>query len=132
MEAEFRQLNDRERALLKKLVEAEALGRSELRAQLNSVTCRQIYRDGTLELRCNAGPAYPGKYALVREGWCKDDDGMTISVMLHVDTAGFMRMLEIYRLDGAPVTTPPTAGVLVPLLPEDRGRKPDAADTPSA
>jgi hypothetical protein len=127
MEAEFRQLNDRERALLEKLIEAEPSGRSELRAQLSSVTCKQIYRGETLKLRCNGGHAYPGKQALVREGWCKDADGMTISVMLHVDAVRFMHMLEIYRPDGMPVINPPTADALVPLLPEDRGRKPDAA-----
>ena len=116
MDSEFRPLNDREMGLLEKLLEAPFPGSDELRAQMNSVTGKQIEDDGTLYLRCAAGPPAPTKYALVMEGVCTDADGGQIAVMLHVDRAGFMHMLEILKYDGSPIVRPPSASDLVPSL----------------
>ena len=75
MDSEFRQLNDRERGLIEKLLETEFPGRDELRVQLNSVTGKQIENDGTLHLRSASGPPAPTKYAVAMEGVCTDADG---------------------------------------------------------
>jgi hypothetical protein len=116
MDQAFRPLDDRERGLLEKLLEADFPGRDELRAQMSSLTGKQIEDDGTLSLRCASGPSAPTKYALAMEGECTDADGAKIAVMLHVDKAGLMTMLEIIRYDGSPIINPPSADNLAPLL----------------
>lgn len=108
MDSEFRSLDERERELLEKLLEAVSTGREELSAQLNSVTAKQTIDDGTLELQCESGPPAP-RYSLVAEGRCIDADGGKISVMLHVDRRGFMCLLEILKLDTTPIINPPCA-----------------------
>jgi hypothetical protein len=122
MESEFRKLNERERELLEKLLDAEFPGRDEWRTQLDSMTGKQIIEDGTLILRCDAGLPLPTKYKLGIEGMCKDADGGDIGVLLHADRNGFLRMLEILKYDGSPVINPPSARDLVLLLPENRGQ----------
>ena len=124
MDSEFRQLTDRERGLVEKLLDADFPGRDELRTQLASLTAKQIEEDGTLSLRCESGVPSPSKYRLAMEGWYKDADGMTISVMLHLDKNGFMSMLEIIKPGTSPIINPPSSYDLVLLLPEDGGRKP--------
>jgi hypothetical protein len=124
MESEFRKLNERERELLEKLLDAEFPGRDEWRTQLDSMTGRQVIEDGTLILRCDAALPLPTKYKkLGVEGMCKDADGGDIAVLLHADDNGFLRMLEILKYDGSPVINPPSARDLVLLLPEDRGQR---------
>jgi hypothetical protein len=125
MESEFRKLNERERDLLEKLLDAEFPGRDEWRTQLDSMTGKQIIEDGTLILRCDAGLPLPTKYMkLGVEGMCKDADGGDMAVLLHADANGFLRMLEILKYDGSPVINPPSARDLVVLPPESPGRKP--------
>jgi uncharacterized protein DUF6984 len=123
MDSGFRQLNARERGLLEKLLEVEFPGRDELRAQLASVTGKQIAEDGTLKLRCASGPPSRSKYLLATEGICKDADGGIISVLLHMNRNGFMDMLEIVKYTGDPIINAPSARELVLLLPEQRGHK---------
>ena len=122
MDSGFRQLDARERGLLEKLLEAEFPGRDELRAQLASLTAKQIEEDGTLSLRCDSGPPSRSKSPI--EGTCKDADGKAIDILLHRNKRGFMYMLEIIKPDGSPIINPPCARDLV-LLPEGGGRKPE-------
>lgn len=124
MDLGFRKLDERERGLLEKLLEVEFPGRDELRAQLASLTANQIEKDGTLNLRCDSGPPAATRFRLVAEAMCKDADGGSMSVMLHVNSQGFMRMLEVIKYDGSPIVRPPSARDLELLLPEDRGQKP--------
>jgi hypothetical protein len=123
MDSGFRQLTERERGLMEKLLEADFPGRDELRTQVGSVTAKQIEQDGTLSLRCDSGLPSPRKQTLVAEAWCKDADGGDMSVMLHVNKDGFMNMLEIIKYDFSSIIRPPTAHDLILLLPEDRGQK---------
>ena len=125
MESEFRQLSDRERGLLEKLLGASFPGRDELRTQLSSVTAKQILEDGTLKLRCELGVPSPSKHGLAWEAMWKDADGGDGTVMLHLDRNGFMNMLEIIKYDSTPIINPPSARDLLFLLPEDRGQRPE-------
>jgi hypothetical protein len=50
-----------------------------------------------------------------------------VSVMLHIDKAGYMNMLEIIKYDGSPILDPPSPDKLVLLLPEARGQVPGQA-----
>jgi hypothetical protein len=113
MDSEFRPLYIRERELIEKLLEVDFPGCDELRIQLNSLRAKQIVEDGTLRLQCDSGPPAPTKYRLVTEGTCKDADGMTIAVLLHVGTDRLMSMLEILKYDGTPIINPPSACDLV-------------------
>jgi uncharacterized protein DUF6984 len=122
MDSEFRQLDIRERGLLEKLLETEFPGRDELRTQLYSLTAKQIEEDGTLSLRCVSGRPWLGEYRFVIEGTCKDADGGTILILLHVDKDGFMSMLEILKIDGSPIINAPSAQELVLRLPV-RGKR---------
>ena len=49
---------------------------------------------------------------------------MDISVLLHINNAGFMSMLEIIKYGCVPIINPPAADDLVLLLPEERGERP--------
>jgi len=110
MDSAYRQLSDRERGLLERLLEYAFCGRDELLSQLPSVTAKTIIdEDGTLSLRCSSGSPMPGKYRMVAEGECTDADGGTIAVLLHVNKDGFMSMLEILKYGPAPIMNPPTA-----------------------
>jgi hypothetical protein len=109
MESEFRELSIREKGLLEKLLNAATQGRDELRAQMSTLTAKQIIEDGTLDLRCESGPSAPGKDAFVAEGICKDADGADIAVILHLGKGGFMSMLEIIKYDGSRIINPPSA-----------------------
>jgi Domain of unknown function (DUF6984) len=132
MGPEFRRLNDREMGLLQRLLEAEFVGRDELRTQLQSVVGKQIEEDGTLSLRCASGSPSPAKQTLAVEGECKDADGMAISIMLHVDKDGFMNMLEIYRYDISQIIRPPAANELILLAPKHPGERPNGHDNTPA
>jgi hypothetical protein len=117
VDSEFRELNTRERELLRKLINAAIHGRDELRTQVNYIKAKQIEDDGTLRLECFGGTGATGKYAPVAEGVCKDADGADIAVILHLGKGGFMSMLEIIRYDGSPIINPPSAEHLTAFLP---------------
>ena len=117
LDSGFRQLTDRERGLIGKLLEPEFPGRDELREQLASVKAKQVIEDGTLSLRCPEGPPARCKHNIANEATCSDADGGLISVMLFVGN-GMMEMLEIIKYDSTPIIRPPAADDLV-LLPFD-------------
>ena len=111
MEQAFRPLYEHERDLIEKLLEPEFAGRDELRAQLRTVTARHILDDGTMvELQCDSNVRAPVRNRVPTEGTCKDTDGETIVVFLHV-VNGLMHELEILKYDG-PICKWPTAGDL--------------------
>ena len=108
VEQSFRPLFKHERELIEKLLEPEFAGRDELRAQLQTVTARQLLADGTfLELRCDSDVRAPVRNRVPTEGTCQDTDGGTIDVFLHV-VDGLMHELEILKYDG-PIREWPTA-----------------------
>ena len=112
VEQTFRPLLKHERELLEKLLEPEFAGRDELRAQLRTVTARQLLADGTfLELRCDSNVRAPVRNRVPTEGTCQDTDGETIDIFLHV-VDGLMHELEILKYNG-PIRKWPTAGDLI-------------------
>jgi len=93
MDNSLRPLKLHERELLERLLEPEFPGRDELRCQMGTVMARQIFEDGTLELRCSACQPAPVKCRVPTEGECRDVDGGVIQVLLHV-VDGVMHELE--------------------------------------
>jgi hypothetical protein len=107
MEKQFRPLSGRERELIERLLNQDFPGRDELRIQLQSATARQVLDDGTLELRCESGLKAPVRDRVPTEGTCRDIDGGTVDVLLHV-VDGVMKELEILK-HGGPLLRPPEA-----------------------
>jgi hypothetical protein len=121
MSSDYRPLSHREYGLIEKLLSVNFPGSSELRTQLVSLTAKEIEKDGTLRLLCSKGSPSLSKYLVAMEGVCKDSDGGDISVLLHINDAGFMSMLEIIKYGGSQIVHAPSAEDLVLLLPENRG-----------
>jgi len=115
MDSSFRPLTTYEREVLEKLLEPEFPGRDELRQQLNSVTAKQIFEDGTLALKCDSTHPAPVKCRVPVEAQGEDADGVLISVALHV-VHGFMNELEIVKGDESKILRPPSPRDLVLIV----------------
>jgi hypothetical protein len=113
METTFRQLRANEMRLLEKLLDHEFPGRDALRAQLSSVTARQIDENGSLELRYDGDSLTDTDFGCPTEGTCTDTDGGRIAVLLHVKN-GRIRLLEVVKEDGSAIVRAPTADALSP------------------
>jgi hypothetical protein len=132
LESPFRPLTTRERELVERLLEPDFPGRDELRRQLESVTAKQIFEDGTLALQCGPSEPAPVRCRVPTEGECPDADGMGIHVLLHVKV-GVMHELEVFKDDGSPIRNPPVARDLVLFTPYgDAGVKWGAEDPAAA
>ena len=116
MDSTFRPLKTHERELLEKLLEPKFPGRDELRIQLNSVTAKQIFEDGTLDLQCGPSPPAPVKCRVATEGECLDADGGRICVLLHV-VNGITNELEIFKWGSSSILNPPSASAMVLFTP---------------
>jgi Domain of unknown function (DUF6984) len=116
MDPSFRPLKASEKDILAKLLESGFPGRDELRRQLESTGARQIFDDGTLELRVDSGPIASVKNRVPAEAQCPDGDGVMIHLLLHV-VHGMMDELEVFKEDGSRVLCAPTADKLTVLLP---------------
>ena len=116
MDSSFRPLKASEKHILTKLLESEFPGRDELRRQLESTRARQIFDDGTLELRVDSGPLATVKNRVPIEAQCPDGDGVMIHLLLHV-VHGMMDELEVFKEDGSKSLCVPTADKLTVLTP---------------
>ena len=108
MQSSFRALTARELEILEKLLEPEFPGRDELRQQVGSLTARQLFQDGTLDLNCGATLRAPVTCRVPTEGEYFDADGFRVNVLLHV-VDGLMNELEILKLHPSKIINPPEA-----------------------
>ena len=108
MKTSFRLLRTHELEILEKLLEPDFPGRDELRQQLGSLTTRQLFEDGTLDLNCGATARAPVTCSVPTEGEYIDADGYHINVLLHVKD-GLMNELEILKLYPSKIINPPEA-----------------------
>lgn len=111
-DSEWRPLTDRERAILDRLFECDFVDRDELRPQLDGLTCKVIdkYEDdyGSLEFRLDGRGAPTGMGCPLVEGEYRDEDGVPISIVLHVRD-GQLWELEIFKADGGRIIKTPRA-----------------------
>ena len=112
MDLEYRPLTQTEVQVLERLLQRSFVGAEELRRQIYNAEARQIIDDGTLALSCTGGAVPSPARGLVAEGTYQDRDGTTISVLLHVDNSGFLKMLEVLKPGPSPVVQPPVAANL--------------------
>src|SRR4051812_33057233 len=99
----FRDMEQRERELIRKLLAPVFPGRDELSHQLETAKVRTIDEDGSLEfLICSPIKVNQIKYVVPTEGEYEDRDGVTVHLLLHV--AGEKgKELEFFREDNAQV-----------------------------
>ncbi|WP_370677186.1 hypothetical protein [Pleomorphomonas sp. PLEO] len=108
MSRAWRQLTDRERRLVEKLLSPEFPGCERLRAQLETARVSIIDADGSLEFRVS-GPSTDVEQRVPTEGYYFDAEGVgprpAVHVLLHV-VDGMLHELEVYKDDGSPIETP--------------------------
>jgi hypothetical protein len=105
-----RRLTKTEEEYLEKLLEPEFPGRIELQSQLPKSLVQTIADSGdhrgSIEFRVGSGPQAPVGWRVPVEARAKDEDGTPIYYLLHV-VNGFLKELEILRVDGNPIMRPP-------------------------
>jgi hypothetical protein len=113
---DFRAPTALEDALIRRLLEADFVGKQELEIQLGAYRVRNLDREGSLELLSEAADniAQVQKRIPV-EASGVDEDGIHVHVLLHV-VNGLANELEIYKDDGSPIRCLPIAGDLELLV----------------
>lgn len=106
--AQFRQPNDYERSIFDRLLQTEFPGRDKLRLLLADVKVRPIDNKGGLEIRSHVSGTAPVVKRIPVEAEAKDEDGLTIHVLLHV-VEGQPVELEIFKDDGSLIKHMPVA-----------------------
>lgn len=108
MSRAWRQLTDRERRLVEKLLSPEFPGCEALRSQLETARVSAIDADGSLQFRVS-GPSAEVEQRVPTEGYYFDaeDGGLrpAVHVLLHV-VDGRLDELEVYKDDGSPIMVP--------------------------
>jgi hypothetical protein len=116
-ELAFRKPTDGERSLLERLLQADFPGKDELVLMIRSILVKTIDEDGGLELRTDVNGMAPVIKRIPVEAEAKDDDGVTVHVLLHV-IGGRPVELEIYKDDGSTVKRmPPSSAFELIVLP---------------
>jgi hypothetical protein len=119
MKAEpFREMQLKERALIRKLLEPLFPGRDELSEQLQTAKVRTIDEDGSLEFSISSSTkARHVKHVVPTEGEYEDPDGITVHVLLHL-AGEKAKELELFREDGSRVQTWPNADLVRVFAPD--------------
>jgi hypothetical protein len=98
---------------MEKLLMSESFpGSDELLKQLDGIVARQVFEDGTLDLR--VAEAAPRAHVPVRvpvEAQTSDADGTGILILLHV-VDGRLNELEVVKGDDTPIAQQPTASLI--------------------
>lgn len=115
-----RPLSAAEATILHRMLAAEFPGHAALLAQLRWTWVSGICPCGCPSIvltvdRSKVAPAAVGT-GMVVDGACRDHDGMPIEVLVHV-LHGYLRELEVLRVDSAPVALPDPGTVEVFLRP---------------
>jgi len=114
----FRQMTEKEKELIQKLLEPEFPGRDELAQQLRTASVRVIDEDGGLEIAVNSNVGTDlVKYRVPTEGEYEDPDGGTVHVLLHV-IGGKAGEIEFYREDNLRVQTWPVPKLMRVFAPK--------------
>jgi hypothetical protein len=120
-QTELREPTAAERALLDRLLEADFPGRAELAALLRSVLVRTVDEDGGLELKSQVEGAATVVKRVPVEAEGKDEDGVTIHMLLHV-VRGRPVELEFFKEDSSTVKRVPSPSafelIVLPPMPE--------------
>jgi hypothetical protein len=114
---EFRAPSETEQALLRRLLEGDFPGRSELALLLGDVLVKTIDEDGGLALQSQVEGKAPMVKKVPVEAEGKDEDGVVIHMLLHI-ADGRPVELEFFREDAQTVKrVPPASSFEVIVLP---------------
>ena len=113
--AEFRELTNEERAVLKRLLEKPFPGREQITRQLDTASVREVtdYKDqyGSLEFKVETKVKAPTSQRVPVEAMGMDQDDVPIEYLLHV-VDGTLAELEIVKADGSRIQRMPRASEL--------------------
>ncbi len=114
----FRDMQPRERELIRKLLEPVFPGRDELSQQLETAKVRTIDNNGSVEFSISSPTrADHVKYVVPTEGEYEDLDGITVHVLLYM-VGEKPKGLDFYREDNGQVQTWPDPGSVRVFAPE--------------
>jgi hypothetical protein len=114
----IREMNDREKALIRKMLAPDFPGRDQLAEQLATAKVQVLDEDGSLGFHLDSDTVASNvKYVTPSEGEYEDPDGITIHVLLFVRD-GKAEELEFYRDDNKRVQTWPDPETLRVFAPE--------------
>lgn len=108
--AQWREMDERERGILNRLLAVDFPGRDELRSQLEGAVVSEADANGSLRLKASGGRAATGK-AVPIDASAEDEDGARVEVLLFVRD-GMLDFLEVYRADLQPLRHPVSAECL--------------------
>jgi hypothetical protein len=111
MESGYRNLDQREREILLKLLERDFKGRDALLTQIDWTLAEDRIPGEFVSLHCTGGQLGPKGAYPVSEASCHDMDGTPMSVLLHVKD-GFLSVLETLRYGDGPIQRLPQASDL--------------------
>jgi hypothetical protein len=103
----FRPLTSYEQKLLYVLLEPDFPGKDQILQQIAHAQARTIDQDGSIEFAVDPNLKADGVlYAVPTEAEARDQDGVTIHVLLHV-VNDKVKELEVFREDNSPVLQMP-------------------------
>ena len=108
---QFREMTQKERSLVARLLEFPFPGRDALAEHLRDSLVRPIGDNGGVDFQVRTGTRAGVNDPIPVEGEAEDLDGTTIHVLLHV-IDGTARDLEIYKNDSSRVIAMPEPSVL--------------------
>jgi hypothetical protein len=105
-----REIAERERVILRKLLRHDFIGASQLRRQIDGILVSDIPGESSLVLfpRVESGSSASVEYQQPVEGKGLDSDGVPIHFVVHV-VNGWLSELEIFREDSKPLIRWPDA-----------------------
>ena len=111
----YEELKPYHRAILDKLLSEQFPGRDEILTQVHNSTAKVVedYKDdyGSVEFSVHARTRSPVLKHVPVYGTALDEDGVPIEFLLHV-VDGFIKELEIVKLDGTAIKKMPAASEL--------------------
>lgn len=109
--ATFRQMTASEKEILSRLLDADVAARDVVCEQLAHAVVRTIDAEGSLEFQTTSTRIVPPGGRIRAEARYRDRDDVYVNLLLHV-VDGKVRELEVYKDDGSPILTAPSAGLL--------------------
>ena len=109
--ATFRPVTASEKEILSWLLDADSAAKDIVREQLANAVVRPVDTEGSLEFQTSSSQTVPPGPRIRADARYRDRDEVYVNLLLHV-VDGKVRELEVYKDDGSPVLTRPSASLL--------------------
>jgi hypothetical protein len=114
----YRSLTKREEAIFHSLLKESFPGRDAIVEQLKKCKANVIDENGSLLLKTESKVVAEVKMRIPIEAKVKDEDGISIHVMLHV-ASGYVKVLQFFKVDGGKVIREVKPEELEVFLPDE-------------